>query len=139
MLMKPARQIIARRTFLARGGGALAGLALLDSAFAKAFAARPGGEVIPWLDQPPPVPPPAAGNIQNVQPWEALGSFITPNDKFYSIAHYERPGIDAQSWSLEISGLVARPRSITLGELKARPRRETIFTLECSGDRGLPF
>ncbi len=139
MLLKAAQETIARRTLLARGGSALAGLALLDSAFAKAFAVQPGEEVIPWLDQPPPVPPPAADIIQNLQRWEDLSSFITPNDKFYSIAHYERPAIDAQSWSLEISGLVRRPRSFSLAELRARPRREIIFTIECSGDRGLPF
>jgi DMSO/TMAO reductase YedYZ molybdopterin-dependent catalytic subunit len=139
MFLKTAQETIARRTLLARGGCALAGLALLDSTFAKAFAVQPGEEVIPWADQPPPVPPPAADAIHNLQRWEDLGSFITPNDKFYSIAHYGRPAIDARSWSLEISGLVRRPRSFTLAELKARPRRETVFTIECSGDRGLPF
>ena len=138
MLLNPAHQRIARRTLLARGGGALAGLALLDSAVAKAFALQPGEEVIPWLDQPPPFPPGADPDL-NLQLWEDLGSFITPNDKFFSIAHYERPAIDAQSWSLEISGLVRQPRSFTLAQLKARPRRETIFTIECSGDRGFPF
>ena len=139
MLLKAAQETIARRTLLARGGSALAGLALLDSAFAKAFALQPGEEVIPWLDQPPPLPPGADPN-QNLQRWEDLvGSFITPNDQFYSIAHYERPAIDAQRWSLGIGGLVRRPRSFTLAELKARPRREIIFTIECSGDRGFPF
>ena len=124
MLLKTAQASVARRTLLARGGGALAGLALLDSAFAKAFAVQPGEEVIPWLDQPPPLPPGADPN-QNLQRWEDLvGSFITPNDKFFSIAHYERPAIDAQSWSLGIGELVRRPRSFTLAELKARPRRE---------------
>jgi hypothetical protein len=57
MLLKTAPETIARRTLLARGGSALAGLALLDSAFAKAFAVQPGEEVISWLDQPPPLPP----------------------------------------------------------------------------------
>ena len=112
MLLKAAQETIARRTLLARGASALAGLALLDSAFAKAFAVKPEEEVIPWLDQPPPLPPPADDQV-NLQRWEDLGSFITPNDKFYSIAHYGRPAIDAQSWSLEISGLVRRPRSFT--------------------------
>lgn len=69
MLLKTAQQTIARRTLLARGGSALAALALLDSTFVKAFAEQPG-EVIPWLDQSPPVPPPAADAIHNLQ---ALG------------------------------------------------------------------
>src|ERR1700756_4672596 len=71
MLLNTAHQRIARRTLLARGGGALAGLALLDSAFAKAFALQPGEEVIPWLDQPPALPP--GGGPQH-EP-AALGGF----------------------------------------------------------------
>jgi DMSO/TMAO reductase YedYZ molybdopterin-dependent catalytic subunit len=34
---------------------------------------------------------------------------------------------------------VARRRTLTLAGLKARPRREVDFTLECSGNTGLPF
>jgi DMSO/TMAO reductase YedYZ molybdopterin-dependent catalytic subunit len=71
------------------------------------------------LDQPPPVPESATDIIQNLQPWEELvESFITPNKKFYSIAHYGRPAVDAPSWSLEIGGLVRRPLSFTLAELR---------------------
>jgi DMSO/TMAO reductase YedYZ molybdopterin-dependent catalytic subunit len=59
-----------------------------------------------------------------------LASWITPNGRFFSIAHYGRP---------EIAGLVARPRRFTLAELRARPRHAVTFTIECSGDRGRPF
>jgi DMSO/TMAO reductase YedYZ molybdopterin-dependent catalytic subunit len=89
--------------------------------------------------QPPPIPAAKAGVIKNLQHWEDLASWITPNDRFFSIAHYDRPEIAAQNWSLEIAGLVARPRRFTLAELRARPRHEVTFTIECSGDRGLPF
>ena len=34
---------------------------------------------------------------------------------------------------------MARPRTLTLDDLKGRPRREVDFTLECSGNTGLPF
>jgi DMSO/TMAO reductase YedYZ molybdopterin-dependent catalytic subunit len=40
---------------------------------------------------------------------------------------------------VEITGLVARPVTLSLADLMARPRREVEFTLECSGNTGLPF
>ena len=62
-----------------------------------------------------------------------------PNDKFFSIAHFDRPVIDASAWKLEIDGLVNKPMALTLADLKARPRQETVFTVECSGNHGFPF
>jgi DMSO/TMAO reductase YedYZ molybdopterin-dependent catalytic subunit len=71
--------------------------------------------------------------------WEDLESWITPNDRFFSIAHYNRPQIDAQTWRLDVSGLVDRPTTLTLEQLTALPRGEVTFTIECSGNNGLPF
>ena len=42
-------------------------------------------------------------------------------------------------WRLDVTGLVKQPLSLTLDQLKARPRQEVTFTLECSGNTGLPF
>ncbi len=42
-------------------------------------------------------------------------------------------------YRLTVDGLVARPRELSLDDIKARPRREVEFTLECSGNTGLPF
>src|SRR6516162_5487745 len=100
---------IARRELLVRAGVALAGVSLFDMMFAKALAIETGDEVIRWLDQPPPIPAPAAGAVKNLQPWEDLDSWITPNDKFFSVAHYDWPEIDQQSWTLEVTGLVNNP------------------------------
>ena len=36
-------------------------------------------------------------------------------------------------------GLVQQPLTLSLDDLKARPRQEVTFTLECSGNNGLPF
>ena len=130
---------IPRRDFLAYGSAAFAGLSALQSSLARAFPARPGEEVIPWADQPPPVPDAAAGDVRNLPKWEDLNSWITPNDQFFSISHYDRPVIDERSWSLEIGGSVARPLRLTLDDIKARPRREIAFTLECSGNHGHPW
>src|SRR4029079_619612 len=126
-----------RREFIVRGSAALAALMVFHSRFAHAFPSRQGETVIPWLDQPAPNPVPAG--IQTQLVWEDLDSLITPNDRFFSIAHFDRPVIDANKWKLEIDGLVRKPTALTLAELKARPRQNVTFTVECSGNHGFPF
>jgi DMSO/TMAO reductase YedYZ molybdopterin-dependent catalytic subunit len=125
-----------RRDFI-KGGAALAALAVFQSRFAHAFPSRPGETVIPWLDQPAPNPDPVG--IQTQLVWEDLDSWVTPNDKFFSISHFDRPVIDVNSWKLEIDGLVTKPMALTLADLKARPRQNVAFTIECSGNHGFPF
>jgi DMSO/TMAO reductase YedYZ molybdopterin-dependent catalytic subunit len=127
-----------RRDILVHGGAALATLAAFSSArSATAFPTRPGDVVIPWLDQPDPNPVPEV--IQTQLVWEDLDAWITPNDRFFSIAHFDRPTIDASSWSLTVDGLVDRPLDLSLADIKARPRQEVTFTIECSGNHGFPF
>jgi len=122
---------IQRRTVL---GGAIAGAALLQS---RAFAQTgPNQKIIPWSDQPPPVPP---GALKNLNRWEDLDSWITPNDKFFSVVHTDIPPFDEKTWRLDLAGMVARPVAFSLSELKALPRQEVTFTLECSGNNGFPF
>ena len=71
--------------------------------------------------------------------WEELDSWFTPADDFFVVNHYNQPRLSAADWRLGIAGLVDRPQTLTLADLKARPRREVDFTLECSGNTGLPF
>jgi len=131
-------QDISRRDLLLQGSATLTGLALLHAPWvAQAFPSRPGEKVIPWLDQPPANP--SAGVVENLQPWEDLASWLTPNDKFFRVAHYNKPVIDDKTWILEITGLVQQPMRLTLAALKARPRHEISFTLECSGNHGFPW
>lgn len=125
-----------RRDVLLRGG-ALAGFALLHG---RAFAQTPTSEkLVPWMDQPPPVPAALANVIKDLTRWEDLGSWITPNDKFFSIAHYEWPVIDEKNWRLDVAGMVGKPMTLSLSELRALPRQEVISTIECSGSNGFPF
>jgi DMSO/TMAO reductase YedYZ molybdopterin-dependent catalytic subunit len=150
-----SHQDVSRRTVL-KGGAALAGLTVLrvagpahafpgssgqqervpwdddPSDSAQAFV-QPGGQVIPWLDQPPANPvPEVTGNLLQ---WEALDSFLTPANDFFYVQHYGQPdGLDAATWRVGIGGLVAHPRSLALADLKARPVHEVNFTLECSGN-----
>jgi DMSO/TMAO reductase YedYZ molybdopterin-dependent catalytic subunit len=133
---------LARRTVLLGGGAAaalvgLAGVAGVARAAPLGFPTRPGEQVLPWLDQPAanPVPEILGPQLQ----WEQLRSFITPENQFFTVAHYGQPTMNTGAWRLEVGGLVQRPLTLTLDELRARPRQEVVFTVECSGNTGLPF
>ena len=128
---------MSRRELLQRSA-VLAGLSMFSfPGVAQAFQNRPGEKVVPWLDRPGEVPLPDV--VQNLLDWEKLDSWITPNSQFFNVAHFERPVIRAEDWTLELSGLVEHPLTLTLDELKARPRKETVFTLECSGNNGFDW
>ena len=128
---------LARRALFVQGGAAAAAALLRFPRVAHAFPSRPGEQVLPWLDQPAanPVPQIVGGLLR----WEELASFLTPVERFFTVAHYGQPQVDAQAWHLEVGGLVERPMALTLDELRARPRQEVTFTVECSGNHGLPF
>lgn len=127
---------ISRRDFTIKSIAALTAMELLHASRAFAYPGRPGEVVLPWLDQPPPNTDPMGS--QTLLVWEDLDSWITPNDKFFSISHFDRPIIDASTWKLEVDGLVGKPLSLTLDDIKARPRQEVVFTIECSGNHGFP-
>jgi DMSO/TMAO reductase YedYZ molybdopterin-dependent catalytic subunit len=71
--------------------------------------------------------------------WEELDSWVTPNDKFFTIKHFGQPDVDMPAWSLDVTGLVNRAMRLTLDQVKARPRQEVAFTVECSGNHGFPW
>jgi DMSO/TMAO reductase YedYZ molybdopterin-dependent catalytic subunit len=116
-------------------GGAVVSVALTGRAFGQQ------AKLIPWADQPPPVPAPLADNVVRGETrWEDLaGSWITPADKFFGVAHYGYPTIDENAWRLNVGGSVAQPTTLSLTDLKAMPRQEVLSTLECSGNNGFPF
>ena len=121
-----------------QGGAALAGLSVLRFAGpTHAFEAQPGAEVVSWLDQPEDNPVPDV--IVRQLDWEQLDSWLTPPDQFFVIKHYNEPVLNERDWRLEISGLVERPMTLTLADLQMRSRQEVTFTMECSGNTGLPF
>lgn len=107
---------------------------------AHAFPQQPGfgpETLIEWDDEVPPNEAP--GEVRNLLDWEHLDSWYTPADNFFVVHHYPEPAISAADYRLQISGRVERPRSLTLADLRAAPRHELDFTLECSGNTGLPF
>ncbi len=129
------QQDISRRSLIRDGGAALAGLTVMRVAGPTSLFAQAAGEVIPWLDQPPPNPIPA--NVGNLLRWESLETRLTPAQNFFFVNHYGTPtGLNEANWRVNIGGLVSRPRSLTLADLKARERHEIEFTLECSGNYG---
>jgi DMSO/TMAO reductase YedYZ molybdopterin-dependent catalytic subunit len=129
---------VPRREVITTGTAALAAMTFLQSSrIARAFPSRPGEAVIPWLDQPEPNPDPVG--IQNQLVWEELDSWVTPNDAFFSISHFDRPTLDAASWGLDVGGLVERPMRLGLEDIRSRPRQEVVFTVECAGNHGFPF
>jgi hypothetical protein len=132
MSLPPSWRSFPRRDILAKGGALLAGAALLHaSRLAYAFPSVPGETVVPWLDQPPENPVPQV--VANQLVWEDVDTWITPNEKFFSIAHYDRPVLDDKSWKLEIVGSVERPLTLDLSDLKKRPRQEVVFTVASPG------
>ncbi len=125
---------------MAAGGAFAAGLMFLRlDRLVSAMPLEQGEVVLPWLDQPAEVPPPAQSVIGQQLVWEDLDSWTTPTDKFFTIAHFGPPAIDMASWRLDVGGLVKQSMSLTLDQIKARPRQEVTFTIECSGNTGLPF
>ena len=129
---------LSRRALLKRTGMAVTGMALLNSGIlAPRAMAQSDVEVLPWTDQP--LENPAPQVLDSPLHWESLDSWYTPNDEFFSVSHYNRPEIDVVDWQLEVTGLVNNPLTLTMDDLLAWPRQELDFTLECSGNHGLPF
>ncbi|MGH2616274.1 MAG: sulfite oxidase [Thermomicrobiales bacterium] len=129
---------VSRRTLVQQGGAALAGLSVLRLAGpAHAFPLNQEADVIPWLDQPEENPVPEV--IVQQLDWEQLDSWLTPPAQFFVIKHFNQPELNERDWRLEIGGLVDQPMTLSLDDLKVRERQEVTFTMECSGNSGLPF
>src|SRR5687768_14244186 len=102
-----------RRAVLVGGGAALAGLTVLRFVVpAEAFPGRAGEEVVPWRDRRTGDPP--AEVVGQQLDWEKLGSWLTPADNHFWIAHYGQPQIAAADWRLELTGLVRKPLTLSL-------------------------
>ena len=67
-------------------------------------------------------------------PLEALRYSITPVGLHYLLIHYDIPAADAESWTVELGGLVERPAVFTLDALKKRDAEELVVTMECAGN-----
>lgn len=126
---------LSRRDILMRGGLAAAGLALLPSHVLAQLAQLAVDETpVDWIDD---FGPPRSSDFVLLD-WNGLESWITPVDQFFSASHYPEPTVDIKNYSLEITGAVKQKLSIGLDEIKSLPPKTVDFTLECSGNRGVP-
>jgi DMSO/TMAO reductase YedYZ molybdopterin-dependent catalytic subunit len=63
-----------------------------------------------------------------------LGGELTPVSRFFRRNHFPIPELDANSWRLEIGGLVERPQSLSLEELRRFGTVSMVVVLECAGN-----
>lgn len=64
-----------------------------------------------------------------------LGSWITPNDRFFVRSHFGSPSADKlKAWSLEVDGEVGRPQTLTLSDLKRFPEVTAHAVVQCAGN-----
>ena len=94
-----------------------------------------GEEVVPFLDFPEDFNPSPQPGVRFFDT-RTLQSFLTPNDQFFTIQHYNVPEIDPASYRLRLTGLVNRPLELSLADLRGRPRIEHVVGFECSGNSG---
>src|SRR4051812_46854407 len=120
--------MISRRELL-RAGAALTVLQFLELPLSAIGLPKDEGTPLRFLDVQP------DGKMLK---WENLDSWITPNEQVFAVSHYGQPKVEAENYSLELSGLLRKPRTFSLDELKKRKRKDVIATLECSGNSSNP-
>jgi DMSO/TMAO reductase YedYZ molybdopterin-dependent catalytic subunit len=67
-------------------------------------------------------------------PLEALRYPITPTGLHYLLVHFDIPVVEAETWRLDVAGLVTKPLRLSLDEIKARPAVTIPVTMECAGN-----
>jgi len=67
-------------------------------------------------------------------PLEGLRYDVTPIGMHYLLIHFDIPEAEADTWTLELDGLVRSPRSLTLDQLRSRPTVTVPVTMECAGN-----
>ncbi len=115
-----------RRTFMQ---GSVAALAMLR---VPRLARADGGGLLELASRP--------ANYESVR--STFTTRITPLEQFYIRNHFDQPVGDpatwAQTWKLEIGGLVGKPVSLTLADLQKMKQTTVEAVLQCAGNgRGL--
>jgi DMSO/TMAO reductase YedYZ molybdopterin-dependent catalytic subunit len=110
---------VTRRQFISRAAGI-------------GLAAAGGTWIARWVQAA------AAGGVALAQDLFArvkgLPPDITANEQFYVVSKNPPgfdPRIDAEKWTLEVTGKVGKPVRLTYDELRAMPSIEQVQTLEC--------
>ena len=121
------QQYATRRQVLAGGSAAMVVALAHLSRPDFLFPGEDGSEdLVPFLNTPQTAP--------NRLDWEALEQWITPQDQVFNVQHYGIPEFDHQTFKLEITGLIEKPKTFTLDQIKELPKKHQLMTLECSGN-----
>ena len=67
-------------------------------------------------------------------PLEGLRYDLTPIGMHYLLIHFDIPAADADTWEVEIGGLLERPLTLTMADLRSRPAVTIPVTMECAGN-----
>ena len=67
-------------------------------------------------------------------PLEGLRYDITPTGMHYLLIHFDIPEADADTWQLDIGGLVSSPLGLSMADIRARPVVSMPVTMECAGN-----
>ena len=124
-----AAERIDRRHFIIRMGGLVATFVVLGAEVADILAVEGGPAVAPVTKAPIPFP-----NADSpVKPVPGTRPEYTPVAEHYRVdIDLTPPSIDAASWRLRISGLVASPQQLTIGQLRGDyAKRDQFITLAC--------
>jgi DMSO/TMAO reductase YedYZ molybdopterin-dependent catalytic subunit len=92
-----------------------------------------GETAVPFTDIPPNFNPGGDGAVR-LYDIRNIDGLFTPNDEFFSIAHYGMAEVDPGAYRLKVTGLVDRPVELTLDDLRSRPRVQVAAGYECSGN-----
>jgi DMSO/TMAO reductase YedYZ molybdopterin-dependent catalytic subunit len=122
---------LSRRETLKRTMAAAAALALPD----WILPALAQGEVdVPFTDVPESFVARDPKDNRRSLDLRAIDGFITPNDQFFFIQHYNKPEIDGASYKLKLTGLVERPIELSLADIKSMKPVDIVCGYECSGN-----
>ena len=127
----PASAALSRRTVLA-SGGATAVVLLFGAAAARAVRSSMRTTAVA-VRRVLPAPVRRVATPTN-QPFEVAGAspYITPTADFYRIDTALRiPVVDADTWSLKITGMVENELTITYADLLKRDLVEVPITIQC--------
>src|SRR3954469_18363285 len=96
---------ISRRTMLK---GSVSAAAFLFAQYPLSLFGGPAvdeGKLIPFLDVQP--------TTRKSTNWQNLTSWITSNENLYVVSHYGEAKLEEANHTLEVSGLVKKPKTLT--------------------------
>ena len=142
----PTKPPVPRRTFLGAAGVIAAGGALMGVGATRLRSSGPVSDAsLPPLPNSPQAEAidalVAAANQSEVASTSGITPAVVSNENFYRIdTSLFIPTINAETWTLEIDGLVDTPRTYTYAELVERSTTVAPVTLSCvSNETGGPL